>query len=154
MQDREPDYIDFSQDDYDDPSTYGARIKAFGITGAGAVRILRFNTTGIVAAVLFTVAALLCLFAWLLAKRVTARKEEVVKGEELQKSMRTMEREGEYLEKEIARVTALAEIRGRELIRESIHFSSTECDGRQLTTFLCFPTEFLGTASLSTTILT
>lgn len=100
------------QDDYDDHALYGRRIEQFGLSGAGAVRVLRFHTTGIVATVLFTLAALLCLMAWLLARQVTVRKEQAVREVELHKSMRTAERESEFLGKQIVRERTRAAQRG------------------------------------------
>ena len=76
------------QDRYEDPAVE---------SNAAAVGVARIKPTSVVLAALFVAAALLCIFAWVLVKRIAARKARVVKERQVQKSVATMEKVAETL---------------------------------------------------------
>ena len=82
------------EDLYSDPSVK---------SGAAAVRILSLKPTGVVLLVLSIVAAVLCISAWVLTKRIAARKARVIKDKDFRRSMKTMDRVAETLTSSLQR---------------------------------------------------
>ena len=67
------------------------------------MRILSLKPTGVVLLVLSIVAAVLCISAWVLTKRIAARKARVIKDKDFRRSMETMDRVAETLTSSLQR---------------------------------------------------